>query len=290
MSLDAQMDFLDFVAARHEAWTGRQLGLPQPWTSDPIVQTRKFTNVFRVLDYGSQFVLTDLIEPGLPPADLLMRLFLYRHTGRVEVWRYLQAEMGGYPLLEDLETVREVFKEYRGDAGRSLFTNAYLVYPQSAVPGTDKLDSIVDLTKRLFLEDNAWVGWFLNPLTDQEHRFGYLRQHKGVADFMSMQILTDWGYSTEFREDEFVKAGPGAIKGATALGMRASEAIPWAVKSLRSMENPPLLDGRLPSYMDAQNCLCEFSKYVRYQERPTPVAPYTPAHPHLTEYQLPHGW
>lgn len=291
MNPDAALDFLEFVSARHEAWQARQQGLPQPWTDNDIVNSRKFTNVFRVLDYGSQFVLTDLLDPEVTDADILMRLFLYRHTGRVEVWRYMRRELGYYPLLEDLEMVRAVFKEYRGEAGRALFTNAYLVYPQSSVPGTDKLDSIIDLTKRLFLEGySGWVRTFLHPNSTQEERFNSLRQHKGVADFMSMQILTDWGYYTEFREDEFVKAGPGAIKGSNALGIiRASEGIEWALSAIRSL-GEVYLDGREPSYMDAQNCLCEFSKYVRYQERPTPAKLYTPAHPGSLSYQLPRHW
>lgn len=313
MSLDAQLDFLDFVSARHNAWKARQAGVPQPWTDDPIVNTRKFTNVFRVLDYGSQFVLTDLLDPELDPQDQLMRLFLYRHTGRVEVWQYLQVALGEYPTRANLWDVFEAWQEYRGvgvtklqnrrssserigNAGgfshtiyeRPMFTNAYLVFPQSQVPGTDKLRSIVELTERLFVDGSVGED-FLRART-QADRFAVLRSQKGVADFMSMQILTDWGYGTDFREDEFVIAGPGARKGAAALGMPAEEAIRWAVKSIRGMEQPPLLDSRYPSYMDAQNCLCEFSKYVRYQQKPTPPALYTPAHPGPLPYALPERW
>ena len=306
--LDARMDFLDFVQARHNAWLARNAGVPQPWTDDPIVNTRKFTNVFRVLDYGSQFVLTDLLDPELSPEDQLCRLFLYRHTGRVEVWQFLEMMLGRYPKIADLEDCREIFKTYRGDAHvrtrtvdpkspgrktqtdfkRSVFTSAYLVFPQSQVPGTDKLDSIIDLTKRLFLHEA--VGQRFRDAETQQARFRVLRDNKGVADFMSMQILTDWGYGTEFREDLMVVPGPGARKGADALGMRADEAVEWAVKSIRAMEQPPLLDGRVPSYMDAQNCLCEFSKYVRYQQKPVPPALYTPAHPGPQPYVLPQHW
>lgn len=292
MSLDAQMDFLDFVAARHQAWAARQAGLPQPWTDDPIVSSRKFTNVFRVLDYGSQFVLTDLIEDGLEPEDQLMRLFLYRHTGRVEVWKYLQAQMGGYPTCEDLDDVLEVFKEYRGEAKirtRSVFTSAYLVFPQSQIPGTDKLDSIIDLTKRLFVTGTRTSHDFFNARNQME-RFESLRRNKGVADFMSMQILTDWGYGTEFREDDFVVAGPGARKGAAALGLRPEEAVRWAVTSIRSSLPEVRVAGRVPSYMDAQNCLCEFSKYVRYQQKPNPSEMYRPAHPGPQTIVLPKHW
>jgi hypothetical protein len=307
---DMALTFLDFVEARHQVWEKRQLGEPQPWTDDPIVATRKFTNVFRVLDYGSQFVLTDLIEEGLDPKDQLMRLFLYRHTGRVEVWEFLHLMMGRYPKIGDLVDVLDLFKQYRGDAHvrtrnvdpknpgrktqtdfkRSVFTSAYLVFPQSQIPGTDKLESIVDLTKRLFLHGTV-AQEFLAAGTQAE-RFQVLRQNKGVADFMSMQILTDWGYTTKFREDDFVVAGPGARKGAAHLDptAKAEDVISWAVKAIRSSPTAPRLEGRLPSYMDVQNCLCEFSKYVRYMSKPSPEKLYAPAHPGLASFVLPANW
>ena len=291
------MTFLEFVSARHEAWNARQLGLPQPWTEDPIVATRKFTNVFRVLDYGSQFVLTDLIEDGLDPKDQLMRLFLYRHTGRVEVWQYLELMMDKYPRIGDLEDVRELLKQYRGEAKRSVFTRAYLVYPQSGTPGTDKLDSIIDLTKRLFLHGST-AQVFLLPGT-QRDRFEALRSNKGVADFMSMQILTDWGYTTEFREDDFIVAGPGARKGAAHIDpkSRPEDIVRWAWEAIRAMPEPPIVFHpedinvhRMPSYMDAQNCLCEFSKYVRFMSKPIPSSAYSPAHPGPQTVVLPEHW
>lgn len=33
-------DFLAFVVERHRIWEQRQAGLPQPWTSDPVLASR----------------------------------------------------------------------------------------------------------------------------------------------------------------------------------------------------------------------------------------------------------
>lgn len=306
---DAAMTFLDFVVERHKVWERRQLGAPAPWSEDPILASEKFTNVFRVLDPGTQFVFTDLAADDPSPRDLLMRLFLYRHTGRVEVWRYLYNEMAGYPTVDDLDDVLEVFKEYRGDAHvrtrtsdprnagrktrtdfkRSVFTGAYLVFPQSQVKGTDKLESIVGLTKRLFVGHgpNMSTASFFTARSQAE-RFASLRSNKGVADFMSMQILTDWSYLHGTDDDPFVVCGPGAKKGAAALapGAKAEDVLRWACGSLWRLSDCPRLEphdevSRLPSYMDVQNCLCEFSKYIRYSERvySGPMKRYTPSHP-----------
>lgn len=296
-------DFLRFVVERHRIWEKRQAGLPGPWTDDPVLASRKFTNVFRVLDPGTQFVLTDLWDQDVLVADQLMRLFLYRHTGRIETWEWIQLSLGRYPLVEDLEDVRGALKEYRGPAKirtrtadpkspsrttqvdyvRSVFTNAYLVFPQSDVKGTDKLDSIVDLTKRLFTPDSPdyVVTDFMSAKT-QAARFQVLRRNKGVGDFMAMQVLTDWGYlQDEDREDEFLVPGPGSIKGAKALdpAARTLDVVHRVVREVRALPDCPRLGYRVPSLMDiGSNLLCEWSKYVRFRDAPAAKI-YTPAHP-----------
>lgn len=302
--------FLGFVFERHRVWEARQIGEPGPWTSDPILRGRKFTNVYRVLDHGSQFLLKELVHGQ--PRDVLMRCFLYRHTNLPEPWQYAELILGTYPTVNRLDDLLETWKYYRGRStpnggsrkGRSLFSGAYMVFPQSQVPGTDKIESVIDLTKRLFTPGSPddIVPDFMSA-SSQAERFGVLRRNKGVADFMSMQILTDWGYSPHasgghLLEDEFVVPGPGAIKGARYLDPeRAPRAtLEWAVSAIREdLRCPYLLTpsgrDRAPSYMDAQNCLCEFSKYIRWLQRPAPERAYEPAHPGRQPYpMLPEHW
>lgn len=283
---DRALDYLAFVVNRHRVWEKRQQNLPQPWTEDPILASRKFTSVFRVLDPGSQYVLTDLYQrDGEDPEDLLLRLFLYRHTGRTEVWDWLAYAGVGLPNRGNLEQVLEAWQDYRARTGKPLFTGAYLVYPQSHEKGTDKIYSIVYLAHRLFAVGDV-ASTFL-AAESQAGRFSALRSNKGVADFMSMQVLTDWGYfAPEDREDDFVVLGPGARRGALALDphSKPEATLEWAYTAIRSLPEPPTIslpDGRvrLPSRMDVQNTLCEFSKYVRFQSKPTPGKVYTPAHP-----------
>lgn len=273
LDLDRAMEFIDFVKERHAVYTRRMAGEPGPWTEDPILRSRKFTNVFRWLDPGSQFVITDLMCDD--PETFLMRCFLYRHTNLPEAWRAYAADTGRYPGLDDLDDVRDFWLGYKDEGGR-VFSGAYMIYPQSSVAGTDKICSVTDLTKRL--RDRGVFFTFLQ-IHDQPNRFKILRLNKGVADFMSMQILTDYGYSTEFREDQFVVPGPGAKKGAAFLGIPAPEAIDWAWLTMLQM--PSLEVEGIPrwmSKMDLQNCLCEYSKYVRYQSKPSPEQPYQTAH------------
>lgn len=276
MNADNWFTFEEFVKERHRIWERRQTGEPGPWTEDPILRSHKFTNVFRILDPGSQFLLTDLFDDFPDERTTLMRCFLYRHTGRIEAWQYLYGQFGSYPEPRHLNDVLDAWKEFRDRSKAPFFTNAYLVFPQSQVPGTDKIESIVDLTKRLFTpgSDQDIVPDFLKAHTQRE-RFAVLRRNKGVGDFMSMQILTDWSYSPGQydRENDFIVPGPGAIKGAKYLSTdKAPEVLRWAWNAFLDDPDCPTIEMptgylRKPSLMDVQNCLCEFSKYMRKPAR-----------------------
>lgn len=299
MDLDKAMDFLSYVEQRHRVWEKRQAGHPQPWTLDPIIASRKFTNVYRVLDYGSQFLLADLLHSAFDEREVLMRSFLYRHTNLPPAWKAFNYVTGAYPSVRTLENLREYWHYYR-DQGHKVFSGAYMIYPQSTVPGTDKIQSVTDLTERLFSPDSPddIMPDFLDA-ENQQQRFAVLRRNKGVADFMSMQILTDWGYSRFGEaglENEFVVPGPGAKKGAKFIDptARPEVTLEWAWKAIQDLDvYIDLPDGRIrrPSKMDAQNCLCEFSKYVRYAYSPTRQQLYKPTHPEVTSVPvLPGHW
>lgn len=285
-------EYLRFVAGRHQVWVRRSAGLPQSeWGDDPILLTRKFTNVFRVLDYGSQFLIRNLASSS--PKEDLFRFFLYRHTGRWEAWNYYLLKHGEMPNMRDADQVLETFKEYRGPNQRSCFTNAYLVFPQSQVPGTDKLESIVGLADRLFNQEHLADRWL--ELDNPKDRFMLLRSFKGVGDFMSMQILTDWGYCWgQFRENDFVVAGPGSRKGCQLVfpDRKPEETIAGVRRMLYGHMMAyglecPTLEGKQPSLMDIQNTFCEFQKYVRYKGEGKTLPPYAPRHQRLEPPVLP---
>jgi len=271
INVDNWLTFENFVKERHRIWERRMAGEPGPWTKDPILRSHKFTNVFRILDPGSQFLLTDLFGA----ADLktvLLRCFLYRHTNLPSAWRAYRESVGMYPTWEHLDHLESWWLEYAID--HRVFSGAYMIYPQSSTPGTNKISSVIALTDRLFGEDDIMPD-FVKAYT-QRDRFAVLRRNKGVADFMSMQILTDWGYSPGQydRENDFIVPGPGAIKGAKyiAPGEKAERVVRWAHEMLLDDPECPTIEMptgylRKPSLMDVQNTLCEFSKYMRKPAR-----------------------
>ena len=292
---DVAIRYLGFVQERHLIWVRRQEEHPQAfWTEDPILATRKFTNVFRILDPGTQFLVQGVLAPHwLTEEEALMLIFLYRHTGQIPAWNRLFSRLG-WPRVENLGEVEDLWRKYRGE-GNPIFTGAYLVYPQSSEPGTDKMSSIIGLARRLFSPDSPeyiFPDW--ESAETMEGKFNVLRRNRGVADFMSQQILTDWSY-TKFcgrdRENEFVRPGPGAVKGAKFIAPEepVQETLNWARSAVLQTPDCPYLDlsngrwtrYRPPSLMDIQNTLCEFSKYERYYRSGTPAgkAVYSASHP-----------
>lgn len=272
IDVDHAITFFDFVIERHALYERRQAGLPQAeWTTDPVLATRKFTNVFRWLDPGSQFVLTDLL-PDVDKADALYRCALYRYTNWPDTWRWLRDQLGNYPTRADHPVILDALRARR-DQGHQMFSGAYMILPQPGRTG-DKLEHLVEVIGNVIKNRNAFI--LANSAAD---RHAILTSTYGVGDFLGLQILTDWCYrfGDPDSEDEFVVPGPGSNRGTRlfAPGHGAASVIRWAHRALHKMPECPELLGRKPSVMDVQNCFCEYSKYVKGPRNNV----YRPAHP-----------
>lgn len=304
MNPDMFLTYLDFVAERHKIWERRQAGEPGPWTEDHILATRKFTNDFRVLDHGSQFLLTELLNTAETPADALARAFLYRMTNRTQVWEWYKAENGYHPGVQHLnEYLAEEWCHFRDIEGGQVFSGAYIIMPEPGVKGVDKVRSVVKLAERYFAGQANIMDGFMK-YSSMEERFKTLKSLPGIGPFIAMQVLTDFGYSpfgADQDENEFVIAGPGCINGAKEIdpGRKPADMIRFCREAVLELEDCPMLPVyghgysvvRPPSLMDIQNTLCEFSKYARYMRKSPSVKAYRPAHPGpATAPVLPQHW
>lgn len=284
-------DYVQFVQDRHNIWKQRQVGSGSWGTPDPILASKKFTNVFRILDPGTQYVLTDLISAD--PVETLARIFLYRHTGRVEAWQQFRLSIGRAPVIADYRNGKlfDMFDQQR-QQGKSVFTGAYIVRPQSQTApndytprNADKLKAV--LARTLDMLDSGVAAEAVLAESPRE-QFDALKRLANVGDFMSMQTLVDFWYTPHGAgldwENQFIVAGPGARRGAQHLypKQRPEDTIE-VLRTLLSDSGVRLDIGdgytRLPSLMDTQNTLCEWSKYVRYAEQGAVNKPYRPAHP-----------
>lgn len=277
-NVDNYFECLDWIRARHEVWEKRQCALPGPWTDHPVVASKKFTNVFRVLDPGSQYVLTDLWCAD--PEEFLARLILYRNTNLLGPW---QAFTGDLSITSNAAAFKRHLFEYKAEHG-GVFSGAYMVWGGTE-KGVDKIDHVF-----------GWLFELMNKgvLTDflfadsQQERFDILKGCRGIGAFIAMQVLTDFGYGgydQQDNENDFIVPGPGAVNGAAWLWPGKSpefvtrwlQTVVWSDPDCPTLELPGGRD-RKPSLMDIQNCLCETSKLARYLTKP-PGAPYMAANP-----------
>lgn len=297
---DNTLLYLNFVAERHSVWEKRHAGEPAPWTDDPILRNHKFTNVFRILDYGSQFLLRELILSTESLGDMMMRSFLYRYTNIPEPWEAFRTVHGRYPVQADLEgNLLGTWHEYR-DNGGSVFGQAYKMFSGVENKGTDRLTWAVNLTHDYFHpEAQNYIVDKIARLRTLEERVALLRTIPRCGDFMAMQIATDIGWSPMIKgdENEFIVAGPGAKRGIAAArleGETPADAIALAQRLIHESRGCPTLrlsSGKVykPSLMDTQNSLCEFGKYYRYLSEGG--RGYRPAHVgNLPKVVLPPHW
>jgi hypothetical protein len=268
--------YLGMVVERHKIWLARQKNEPQPWTEDRVLRNRKFTNMFRVLDPGSQFVF-DL--DGDDPVDVIARLVFYRITNLPSTWHAIRNVHGRYPTAEDflINSARlfQILDTHR-QAGNRVFSGAYIIVPE---PGTtnDKVAGALRLTK-LFIQQKAeaFIG-----AKSQEERFAVLQSTPGLGKFLSMQILTDWDYLQPKKPDlSFIVAGPGAVRGSAWLHPTKKPTDVIYDLTFDWMDHPSVtLMGRSLTPMDVQNTLCEFSKYAKETIAPLKKTKYRPSHP-----------
>lgn len=301
MSPTAFSLYRSFVFYRHKIWESRQKGYEPPWSppANGFLNSKKFTNVFRVLDPGSQYVVEMLNERWLPHEDVLARAILYRFTNRPATWDHMRSVLGRWPLAADMND--DLVRIIHEVPGGQIFSGAYIIMPTPNQPG-DKVAGAVALARRLTMRGGSErvVEQVAGAATPQA-AYEALRVPYGMGDFMSMQILTDWGYYwPEYDENEFVVAGPGSRRGVAALfpngtKLRTEEVIRWVRDDWWQDLSCPSIPGinRAPSLMDIQNTFCEYSKYVRYlrKDRHETLTPYVPAHPGAQPKPLlPHHW
>ena len=87
--------FFKFVVERHAIHQRRLAGQPPPWTTDSILANYPFTNVFRVFDRVSQYILHNVINRGDQSLrEQCFRVMLFRTFNKEETWEYMEKKLG----------------------------------------------------------------------------------------------------------------------------------------------------------------------------------------------------
>lgn len=270
------LDFWGFVHERQAIWHRKTvLGLPAPWTSDPVLHRYFFTNVQRELDRGTIALRELVVEPGrnstLPA--VVYSTMLYRLFNREDMWRVVNPLMRN---TSDFHVVAASVIKYEDQGGKT-GTAAWQIQQATHLPGASRARRVLgaaslwpvhELTMRL-----AAAGSFMEAWESLE----------GVAllgDMLRTQVTLDMTYLFDgFTDDEPMPAydrvrsalnresGPGAalraIGGAwDILSLRDAQSTEFAARDLDwaavSWNQKPRL-----TMADIEHALCEYNKYLR---------------------------
>lgn len=255
--------FRYWIEERWHVLQKRTAGLPRSWSQDPIFKSVYFTNVRREDDRVTKFVrqwAADKPLSTLPAAYTLARMF-----NREESVGYM-----GYPIKWDPQAMADKMKDYR-DSGRQVFSGAYLI--TTCGVRMDKIDYVFRVANDVHIQTSIK----LQNLMTCEISYHLLRSVKGLGSFLAAQIVADLknteGHPLQASVDwrTFVAPGPGSIRGLnyylgnpplTHIGVQQFKKGLYDVR--KNLEALPLA-GAVPEIcnQDLQNCLCEFSKYMR---------------------------
>lgn len=249
------------------------------------MQRERFTNVYRELDPGTQYVISCVLELDEPRPDKLFNVMLYRLVGRSET----HAALGFQSLVSfDSSGMERTLKDLRRN-GRPPFTAAYMVSAYTSMGSSDKIENIVRLFSTLHAQFDDFFAR-IDACTSAAEVHATLSSAYGFGNFLAYQVLVDSLYPLRVYEnrgllpyshDDWASPGPGARRGIEMI-LRPNVRWPhldvmrWLRDNQQSefvrlgLEFPYLRDSDdkpiAISLANIQNCLCEYHKYVKIGE------------------------
>jgi hypothetical protein len=266
-----------FAAMRQEVFFNKLKNVRPPWTSDPILNTYKFCNAYRVSDRVSQYLIKNVIydeNKSQNEEEVLFRILLFKIFNKIETWEYLESKIGDYITLSnfDLEGYSNILQEAM-NIGYVIYTSAYMSCASKEFGYDKKHQNHLALIDKMVVKDRV-----INPIVKAkslEEIFHILESYPLLGKFMAYQLATDINYSEviNFDENSFTIAGPGAERGIDKCfidtkGKSYADIIYWMTENQENQFqrlglNFKSLWGRPLQAIDCQNLFCETDKYCR---------------------------
>lgn len=266
--------FWKFAAERQTIFCNRQSQSLPPWTTDPILSSFKFTNVYRASDRVSQFLIRNVIYKGDDdPEEVVFRVLLFKLFNKIETWHLLEQELGAITTARfSIEKFGAVLNKAL-EAGQRIYSGAYIMPSGAKTFNTARKHEAHLQLLEFMLKDR--LSEKILATQSLKQLFHTLRSYPLIGDFLAYQYAIDINYSevTHFSESDFVAAGPGARSGlhkcfANLEGV-TEEYVIRLVTELQEEEfsrrgiSFKWLGGRRLQLIDIQNVFCEIDKYAR---------------------------
>lgn len=264
-----------WIRERMDIFWSRVAKEPQPYSSDPIFQHYKFTNVYRCSDRVSQYLIKEVqYNEEWSPEDLIFRTMLFKHFNLNSTWEGMLKWLGEITLEHFLKnyTYYQEALDYTAADNTVIYNNAYMTAWVKYSP-KKKHYGYIQLLHEIFSSD--FIKNLLACKTFLE-LYAIINQQPYVGDFLSYQYAIDLNYSPiwKFDESDLCFATVGSKRGIEKLlGYRPNNHAEVIRFYTRYQENLMAtygmfgswvnLFGRRLHHIDIQNCFCELDKYTR---------------------------
>lgn len=261
-----------FAKKRQDIFMSRVNGNAPPWTTDTILSTYKFTNVYRASDRVSQYLIQNVIYKGDQNyEEVFFRILLFKLFNKIETWKYLLDNLDYTPNWKTF-----TFNKYEKILNQLAKNGA--IYSQAYIMPTPPFKKPKKLQNHLFLLKKMMQDKLPSRVVKSKSLkevYELMRAQQSFGSFLAFQYTIDINYSDiiNFDENDFVIAGGGAIRGIhkcfTNVDVNDYENIIYKMVEISDNEFKRLglafknLFGRPLKLIDCQNLFCEVDKYSR---------------------------
>lgn len=268
---------LYFVWEREVIRIVKERGGEKPWSSDPVFQTYKFTNIHRRHDRVSKWIIKEIINLNLKDPNLWFTLLISRLVNWPPTLEKLIYEdiIPCPPEDFDAKAFSKAIEAYKKEVPK-VYGSAYMVYPTKMEIGKCKsylLGRYIISNVAEKASDISYELWRDDEDCTIEKFVSMLSSCFGISTFMAGQVAADLTYAKghlDNAEDLYTYApiGPGSSRGLNYLLGRKPFAgweqddfnqVLYAINQDISRE----LDITDMTLHDVQNVMCEYSKYCR---------------------------
>ncbi len=262
-----------FATERQNVFFNR-INNAENWTNDRVLQEYKFTNVYRVTDRVSQYLLKEVIyNYNSDPKETLFRILIFKTFNKINTWEVLLNRLGTVAYAEYSFSKYDNVLTDLLNSGHSIYSGAYIMTSGKSTFGhSRKHRNHLKLIEKMM---NDGLDERILQASELSEVFALLKSYPTIGNFLAYQYTIDINYSEicNFSEMDFVCPGPGAIDGIrkcfTDPGAYSnSDIIKYTAENQKSeFERLNLnfknLWGRELQLIDCQNLFCEVDKYAR---------------------------
>jgi hypothetical protein len=268
--------FWYWINTRHRIYLKKKAGEPWPWTKDKILQTYRFTNVFRQLDRVTEEWVrryVTLLHRGkdLKMGDVIFQCCMFRLFNWPETYDALYYGMRKWNLKKAIE----ILAKRQTEDFEQIFTGAYII--PTGGKGVPKIEVICEVLDQIW-KDRHDLARRIRKKPRMERTVRILSKYPTIGGFIAYEIACDLRHTRILYDASDVRSwanpGPGAQRGIHRLltGTRHHYGNkPDYVLAMRQLlrEAPDHIEQHVKScewpfeMREIEHSLREFDKYMR---------------------------